>query len=176
MNENGVLGLLPWSAAGPITRASEGMTNWLFRLSVDDSQSGEFFIREAVDKAACTRMALILLDTGWGRANHKTLTQALERRGMEPVATEFFSVAVGAASVHNMAERISIAQADCAVLLSNWDDGALVLNELHSVKSNIRVFSHWGIMGGEFSNLVPPATRDAMSLQVFADMWPATGN
>jgi branched-chain amino acid transport system substrate-binding protein len=39
LNKNGILTLLPWSAAGPITRASAGYENWIFRLSVDDRQT-----------------------------------------------------------------------------------------------------------------------------------------
>lgn len=166
INEQGILTLLPWSAAGPITRGSEGMSNWIFRLSVDDTQAGSFFIQETMVRNECQNMALILLETGWGRANQKTLTAALAERGREPVLTEFFSAAISESTALSLATRVKNAEADCAILLSNWDDGALVLNALYNVDAGVRIFSHWGIMGGEFTSRVSAPVRDALDLRV----------
>ena len=69
INENELLLMLPWSAAGPITRAAENMANWVFRLSVDDSKTGEFMVQQSIDQGNCQSLALTLLETGWGRAN-----------------------------------------------------------------------------------------------------------
>ncbi len=166
INANGILTLLPWSAAGPVTRGSEGLENWIFRLSVDDAQSGNFFVENAVQKDGCTRVALILLNTGWGRANQKSLTAALADRDMKPIATEFFSSAIGEASAISLAARIKRSQADCAVMLSNWDDGALIMNSLHRADMGIRVYSHWGIMGGGFAEHVSNESRRALHLKI----------
>ncbi len=166
INRSEILTLLPWSAAGPITRGSDSLENWIFRLSVDDSLSGGFLINQAVEVGGCQKMALILLETGWGRANFETLTAALRNREMKPVLVEFFSASIGLSTAHNLAHRVTASGADCGVLLSNWDDGARVLNALGETNSGIRIYSHWGIMGGQFVNRVDAETRSALQLRV----------
>lgn len=166
INSNGILTLLPWSAAGPITRGNDGLENWFFRLSVDDAQSGRFLVDQAVEQDGCSRVALILLNTGWGRANQKTLTAALAERDMKPVATEFFSSAIGDATALSLSSRVEQAQADCAMILSNWDDGARVLNSLLRGGTGIRIYSHWGIMGGAFTEHVNDESRRALRLRI----------
>lgn len=166
MNENRILTLLPWSAAGPITRASDGTENWIFRLSVDDSQSGAFFVQQSVEVAGCQNLALVLLETGWGRANFKSLSAALAERGMKPAVAEFFPSAIGAASAGTLAEQVTRHDPDCVILLANWNDGANVVKALHANKPDIRIFSHWGIMGGDFVGEVPHDTRQETKLAV----------
>lgn len=165
MNENRVLALLPWSAAGPITR-SVGPENWIFRLSVDDTKSGDFFVQEAIDKAGCQNLALVLLDTGWGRANHNTMTAALEKRSMEPVSVDYFPSSIGTASARSLAQKLSENGTECLVLLANWTNGALIVNALAEQAAGIKVFSHWGITGGEFTDQVPHTHRESVNLKV----------
>jgi branched-chain amino acid transport system substrate-binding protein len=165
LNENRVLTLLPWSAAGPITR-STGSENWIFRLSVDDSLSGSFFVQKAVEQGGCKRVALVLLDTGWGRANFKTLTTALAARGMSPVTTQYFPSSISSGTADALAQKVSWSNPDCAIMLSAWTNGALVVNALSQHMPTLRLFSHWGIMGGEFTDRVPHRVRDKMQLSV----------
>ena len=166
INENDVLFLLPWSAGGPITRGESGGENWLFRLSVDDTKAGGYLISRAVDQAGCQAVSLILIDTGWGRANYKTLTAALDQRGMIPASTHYFDVTIGQATAKRLAEDVRRSGADCAVLLADWDNGAQVVNVLADLDQPIRTFSHWGIMGGPFAQHVTPDTRDRLDLEV----------
>ena len=166
MNQNGILTLLPWSAAGPITRADDGEENWIFRLSVDDFRSGDFFVQEAVDKDGCQKLALLLIDTGWGRANEKSIKRALASRQMEPELVAFFPPTLGDASAGTLGRDVARSGADCVIMLANWDDGALVANSLNEHGSDIRLFSHWGITGGKFEEHVTHQTRSNLSLRV----------
>lgn len=166
INENDVLTLLPWSAAGPITRKSARGENWFFRLSVDDSKAGGFFIRKAVDEGGCRSVGLILVETGWGRANEKTLKAALNARGMVPSLVEFFDVSLGQASARTLAERARRSGVDCAVMLAEWDNGAMVANALAELPDGVRLFSHWGIMGGPFAEQVAAAKREKLEFKV----------
>ncbi len=166
INENEILMLLPWSAAGPITRAAPGHENWLFRLSVDDSKAGEFLVAQSVDAAGCRKIALILIETGWGHANFKTLTAALSARGMEPAIAEFFNASLGKASAVTLATSVSHSGADCAIMLSDWDNGAHIVKALAAMPNPVRVFSHWGILGGPFQDEVRAKARDRLNLRV----------
>lgn len=166
MNENRILTLLPWSAGAPITRSKVDHENWLFRVSVDDSKSGEFFVREAMDRQNCTSVALVLLDTGWGRYGEISLSAALKTRNAAPAVVKFFPVALGNAAAGTMAVEVEESGADCAIMMANAGNGAMAVNALHSRMPNLRIFSHWGIMGGEFTQKVPYQTLEAMDLRV----------
>jgi branched-chain amino acid transport system substrate-binding protein len=166
INENRLLTLLPWSAAGPITRAAEGRENWIFRLSVDDTKSGRFLADAAVTDAGCESISLLLLDTGWGKANHGPLVAALDAQGIPPQSVNFFANSIGEAAAGTLAERLSRNPPECIIMLSNWQGGALLVNALHQHLPEVRLFSHWGIMGGAFSRLVPHEVRNAHGLSV----------
>lgn len=166
VNDNEILFLLPWSAAGPITRPAEGRENWFFRVSVDDTRTGEFMTRQAIDQGDCTRVALLLLDSGWGRANHATLVRAMAERGQTPAAEIYFQSSLGPAAAQSVAEDLARSGADCIVMLSNWFNGALLVNALHERIPTLRIFSHWGIMGGTFADAVPHQVRSGMQMRV----------
>ena len=166
INENGVLFLLPWSAAGPITRGSFNDQNWMFRLSVDDTKAGEYLVTRAMDQSGCENLSLVLIDTGWGRANFTTLSRALNARGKMPASTHFFDVSIGRSTAKTLAENLRRHNADCAVLLADWDNGAMLVNAFSELPDNLRVFSHWGVMGGPFDSHVDHATRERVSLEI----------
>lgn len=166
MNENRVLTLLPWSAGAPITRASDGHENWFFRVSVDDTKSGEFFVQEALERQGCASLALILLDTGWGRAGEKVLRAALSKRNVDPATVQYFKFTVGNAAAGTLANAIESSGADCAVMMANATNGATVYRALYERLPDLRVFSHWGIMGAAFTDEISHQMREALDLKV----------
>ncbi|MFT5067627.1 MAG: branched-chain amino acid transport system substrate-binding protein [Reinekea sp.] len=166
INKNELLLLLPWSAAGPVTRSAAGDQNWIFRLSVDDFKTAPFFIRETLDHGNCKNLALVLIDTGWGRANFTSLTEGLDNRAEGIAIVRFFSASIGEASAQLLAEDVARSGADCAVLLANWDSGAVVVNALSNRTPDLRIFSHWGILGGAFAEQVSHETRKGVDLRV----------
>ncbi|MEM9341647.1 MAG: ABC transporter substrate-binding protein [Pseudomonadota bacterium] len=165
INDSGILTLLPWSASAPITR-TQGDENWFFRVSVDDSKSGEFFVREAMDRQGCTSLALILLDTGWGRAGEVSLTAALAARNMRPVVVEYFPFSVGRAVAGTLASNVASSGADCAVIMANAVNGATVFRALFEQAPSLRIFSDWGIMGGNFTDEIDREMRQRLDIQV----------
>lgn len=166
MNENSILTMLPWSAGAPVTRASEGRENWIFRVSVDDTKSGEFFVQEAVDRQGCVSLALILLDTGWGRAGENVLRAALSKRNLDPATVQYFKFTIGDAAAGTLASEVAASGADCAVMMSNAGNGATVLKAVHERVPNLRIFSHWGILGAAFADNFPHQMREALDLRV----------
>ncbi|TNJ41241.1 ABC transporter substrate-binding protein [Phaeobacter sp. B1627] len=166
MNENGLLTLLPWSAAGPITRAGRGRDNWIFRLSVDDFKSGSFLVDAAVTQGRCQSVALLLMDTGWGHANRNTLEAALAVLDRRPDGVEFFPTAIGEAAAGTLVDELAQSDPDCVIMLADWRNGALLANALAEQMPGVKLFSHWGIMGGAFSQTVSNDTRMSLSLSV----------
>ena len=166
INGNGILLLLPWSAAGPITRARPDQENWIFRLSVDDTKAGPFLVSRALTAAHCDRTALLLIDTGWGRANSSTMQAAFSAAGEDVPQVFMFSAGLGSASARSLAQTVALARPDCVIMLANADSGALLINELHQAIPDVKVISHWGILAGDFLQRIPAETRAEMELEV----------
>ncbi|MBW4708239.1 ABC transporter substrate-binding protein [Roseobacter sp. YSTF-M11] len=166
INDRGLLLLLPWSAAGPITRPEAGQVNWIFRLSVDDTKAGPFLVNHVLNNRRCQRTALLLVDTGWGRANRVTMLEAFrEAKANEPVVFTF-PTALGSASARTLAENVAGMDVDCAIMLSNAQEGALLVNELHELAPHIRLVSHWGIVSGDFRDMVSHTVRSDLQIEV----------
>ncbi len=167
LNSHGILTLLPWAAAGPITRPDDGSENWIFRLSVDDRKSGPFLVQQAEEVSGCKAIALLLLETGWGRTNEETLTAALRERHREPALVAYFPTTVGKAVAGSLAESVKASGVDCAIILANGGNGAEMVEALGARVPNLRLFSHWGITGnGDFTDRIGPDLRQGMQIKV----------
>jgi len=154
INKNGALTLDPWAAAGPITRGvgSDGK-NWIFRLSVDDSKAGALMVEQACDVENYKRPALLLEDSGWGKSNQRTITKALNKRGLKPVKEIFFDWGnLKANGAQLILADISAAQADSIFFVGNPPEGITFMRGIadRARKDRLPVISHWGITGGDF--------------------------
>ena len=111
-------------------------------------------------------MAGILVDTGWGRANLKAVTEAAIDSGTALSAVELVSNTIGPIAAQGTARSIAATEVDCIILVVSVKTGVEVVNALHEHLPNVRVFSHWGIIGGNFAADVPSHVRDALAIQV----------
>lgn len=158
--------LLPWSAAAPLTRQSGEHGNFIFRLSVDDTKASRFLVSSAVKNFGCRAIALLLLDTGWGRSNLGPMRDSITENGASIAAEHFFEVSAGPAAAKAVARDLAASGADCVVMLMNAKEGAYLINALHKVGADLSVFSHWGISGGGFAANTSHAARSHVSLRV----------
>lgn len=165
INAYGVPLLLAWSAAAPITRLATGSGNFIFRLSVDDKQAGPFLVEQALQDG-CHDVALLLVDTGWGRANLRTITAALEARQLVPTAVIMVPNDIGKAAARNVARDLANSKAQCSLAVLTTDTGSTVLAALSEMEVDIDVFSHWGIFGQRFPVNVPFEMRESLNLRV----------
>lgn len=156
--------LLPWSAGGPITRAATD-DNWIFRLSVDDWKAAPFLVDQALADG-CTSIALIMLNTGWGRANLAGMKDALSRHGHVPAAEVLLDLVASPTHIGDVVNTVVQSGADCVLLTSVTESGASLVNSFAAQPKATRIYSHWGILGGGFADLAPAAAREAVSLRV----------
>ena len=165
INENKILLLDPWAAAGPITR-STSMNNWIFRLSVDDSNAGRFISKKALEEGF-SKPYLLLEDTGWGRSNNKTMTQALKESSIKPVGLSWFNWGAGKNHAKVLLRDIKSSGADVIFFVGNSAEGVTFTQAMVELPKNIRlpIRSHWGITGGDFTQKVPAIQRDKIDLQ-----------
>lgn len=165
INDNDILLLDPWAAAGPITR-SASEKNWIFRLSIDDSNAGKFISKKAIEQGF-RKPYLLLEDTGWGRSNKITLTQALNESSVKPIGLSWFNWGVGMNHAKVLLRDIKASGADVIFFVGNSAEGVTFVNAMIELPQSTRlpIRSHWGITGGNFSEKVTASQREKIDLQ-----------
>ncbi len=151
INQNAILVLDPWAAAGPITRSSSE-ENWIFRLSVDDSKAGEFITAYALEKEGFKAPYLILEETGWGKSNLNTMTKAIESRELQRSGLSWFQWQLSESAARIMVRSAINSGADVIFLVANAPEGLAIANAMLSFPEDKRlpIRSHWGITGSSF--------------------------
>ncbi|KGJ86540.1 ABC transporter substrate-binding protein [Colwellia psychrerythraea] len=165
INDNKILLLDPWAAAGPITRSSSSQ-NWIFRLSIDDSNAGSFISKKAIEEGF-SKPYLLLEDTGWGRSNEKTMTKALQEASIKPVGLSWFNWGAGKNHAKVLLRDIKNSGADVIFFVGNSVEGVTFTHAMVELPENIRlpIRSHWGITGGDFTQKVTATERKKVDLQ-----------
>jgi branched-chain amino acid transport system substrate-binding protein len=165
INQNGVLLLVPWAAGGPITRYGEG-TNWVFRLSIDDTKAGYRIAEFAVDEKNCRQPHLLLEETPWGKSNFKTLSSAINHRLNQQPGVTWFGWNTKANSARILLREARQKGADCLLFVGNAIEGEQFANAMASLRADQRIpiISHWGITGGDFHARVTPDLRQHLDL------------
>lgn len=165
INENEILMLDPWAAAGPITRyPSEN--NWIFRLSVDDTKAGSFITKSAF-KEGYSRPFLVLEDTGWGKSNEKNMNAALLELEMEAAGTVWFNWSIGSNQAKFILREAKAAGADVIFFVGNAPEGKVFAKAMSELDPNnkLPIRSHWGITGGDFPDVIDKEIRSKIDLK-----------
>ena len=154
INDNHILTLVPWAAATPITRP-ENASNWIFRLSVDDSKAGNFLV-ENLYRAGFSKPFLLLENTGWGRANERTMMNALSRRSMNAAGLDFFNWNISSNQARYLLEKVRLSGADSLLFVGNTPEGVTISRALLTIEQplNLPIYSHWGITGGNYAEQI----------------------
>lgn len=165
INQSEALTLVPWAAGGPITR-HPSKDNWIFRLSVDDTQAGPVIIDFALKDKACKKPHLLLEETPWGDSNLKSMSKALGQNGIGNPAVTRFSWNLKRKGARALLRNIINDESDCIVLVGNAVEGAVIVGELakFSAEERLPIISHWGITGGNFHEIVSAEQRDGLDL------------
>lgn len=155
----------PWAAATKIV--DNGFEpNFVFRVSVRDELAGGFLIGEA--KKISENIALLLVNNGWGRSNHRAMLKAFEERGLTPKAVEWFDW--GETNFEAKVENIYASGADVIMYVGNGLEASKLVHELAVRENPLPVVSHWGIAGSDFPNLAGEQLKkvDIRVLQTFS--------
>ncbi|MFK8030868.1 MAG: ABC transporter substrate-binding protein [Gammaproteobacteria bacterium] len=165
INEHGVLYLVPWAAAGPITRYPSA-ENWIFRLSVDDTKAGHLIISFAVREKGFKRPFLLLERTGWGRSNEKTMAAAMQKLGVESFGINRFDWDLKERGARAIIKQAIDERSDVIVLVGNAIESSTFARALAAQPENERLplLSHWGITAGDFEKNVSHEDRTKIDL------------
>ncbi len=165
INQNGVLLLVPWAAGGPITRYADG-TNWVFRLSIDDTRAGYRIAEYAIDEGSCKSPHLLLEETPWGKSNFKTLSSAVLQHLQQQPGVTWFRWNTQANAARILLREAWQKGADCLLFVGNSVEGEEFARAMASLDAEQRlpIISHWGITGGDFHVKVGPELRRNLDL------------
>ena len=165
INQSKVLFLVPWAAAGPITRYPS-KDNFIFRLSVDDSKAGEVIVGYSIDQKKYIKPCLVLENTGWGKSNHKTMSSALKKRGVQNFKVQWFDWNLKMAGAKKIAQESIGFGCDVVYFVGNSVEGSEIIKAYGRIAKDKRipVVSHWGIIGGKFHKVVPHDIRASVDL------------
>ena len=165
INKEGILTLVPWAAAAPISRYPSSH-NWIFRLSIDDSKAGYVISRYAIDAGGVRKPALLLEQTGWGKSNLHTMTDALKKRGLSPALVTWFNWGLSVESARIQIREINQSGADAIFLVANAPEGKVISRAMVSLPKEERlpIYSHWGITGGDFPQVIDHSVRKQLQL------------
>ncbi len=165
INNNHILVLNSWAAAGPITRTKD-KNNWIFRLSIDDSNAGSFISNHAL-KEGFNKPFLLLEDTGWGRSNKNTMEKALAANNVKPRKITWFNWGLGINHAKLLLRQAKSSDADVIFFVGNANEGKTFAQAMLALEAELQlpIRSHWGITGGDFANVINKEAREKLDLQ-----------
>ncbi len=164
INKNDVLFLVPWAAAGPITRPDNDK-NWIYRLSIDDRKAGGYLARYAAKKLNSKSPCLLLENTGWGKSNNKNMTAGFKKLNISVKDVFWFNWGLRENVSYEIANRIESKNCDLVLLVASGKEGQHLIKAISKLRNSIPVLSHWGITGGNFHELVDHETRSRVDLK-----------
>ncbi|TMP42859.1 hypothetical protein CWB96_05360 [Pseudoalteromonas citrea] len=167
INENEILLLVPWAAGGPVTRYPS-VSNWVFRVSIDDTKAGYKMANFAVTDLACKAPHMLLERTPWGESNEKTMRKALAGKAIKEDALKvtWFNWNTQLNRSKIILRDIVNSSADCILFVGNALEGQYFVKAMASLPANLRLpfVSHWGITGGNFYHEVKNQLESHVSL------------
>lgn len=163
INDNQVPLLVPWAAAGPISRYP-GKVNSVFRLSVDDTFAGSRLSQFALTNKQCQRPHLLLENTPWGKSNEHTMSAYLNSK--VPITISWFEWNMQASAAKVLLRNAMSEGADCFLLVANYPESKVFFNAMLTFELAERkpFISHWGLTGGDTNALMTKEVRAGIDL------------
>lgn len=163
INENEILLLVPWAAGGPITRY-EGPTNWVFRLSIDDTKAGVRLGQYAEQVLNCKKPHMLLENTPWGKSNFNTITNHFDGKAELGVTWFDWNTKQNVAKI-TLRDVLST-RSDCILLVGNYAETKAFFDAMTSFPKEQRApfVSHWGFTGGDVNALMTKEVKQSIEL------------
>ena len=164
INENKILLMVPWAAGGPVTRYPSP-SNWIFRLSIDDTKAG-IRLSEFALNHSCKNPHLLLEDTAWGRSNEKTMSSYLTGRSDFDVSLFGWNLKQNTARI--VLRNIKANNHDCILLVANFKETQQFINASMFLKEEqqIPIISHWGATGSNINQIFTKDVKKVIDFHV----------
>ena len=154
-----------WAAATNITRNGR-KPNYMFRVSANDDIVDKFLVRHVTQVLKRQKPGVILENTPWGASNQEGLTKWLAQAGDKPVGIEKFNW--GDPDMSPQLLRLKSGGADALIMIANAPEGAQVVKSKAKISWDVPIVSHWGISGGNFSQLTGELSEQVVFVQTYS--------
>ncbi len=148
----------PWSAADKLVDNGRS-PNYVFRLSLRDGWAVPAMLDFAQARGH-RRIAVLVADVQWGRANQKLVEQLAPARGLTITGGDRFSYGDGTAFPKYLA--LLEKKPDAVVIVTSENEGAELVRGIAAMPKRQRrpLISHWSITGSDFPSLAGPPLAD----------------
>jgi branched-chain amino acid transport system substrate-binding protein len=162
INDNQIPLLVPWAAAGPITRYPSP-SNSVFRLSIDDSKAGIRISEFALNNLSCKNPHLLLEDTPWGKSNQRTMSSYLKEKVLFGISMFDWNIKKNSARI--MIRNIISKGYDCVFLVANFNETHQFVDAMADMEKSkkIPIISHWGATGGNVDLIFTERVKEVIS-------------
>ncbi len=152
IHEKSIIFLDPWAAGTPVIRNGYE-PNFAFRLSVRDEWAAGVILNKAKDKG-CQSVTLFLEQTGWGRSNEQSMNKACIALDLPIKGIEWFHW--NSKNLDKLVDKTVNDGTECIALVANTPEASQIVDAIANIDTAKRpkVFSHWGIVGGDFTGKI----------------------
>jgi branched-chain amino acid transport system substrate-binding protein len=165
VNQSKVPFMGPWAAGTPITK-NGAEPNFVFRVSAVDEIVDQAMLAYAQKSFGSRKYGMILVNNPWGESNEKGLRAALQAAGLAPVGVEKFEA--NDVDVVPQLTRLKAAGAGTLFMVGNVGPSSVVVRSLDRMGWKVPIVSHWGPLGGRFTELAGPNAREVHFVQTYS--------
>jgi len=165
INQSKMPFMVPWAAGTPITKNGAN-PNYAFRVSAVDEVVDVGMLAYAQANFKSAKPGMILINNPWGESNEKGLKAALEAKGVASAGVEKFEA--NDVDVVPQLTRLKAAGADTLFMVANVGPSAQVVKSLDRMGWQVPVVSHWGPLGGRFTELAGPSAKNVHFVQTYS--------
>tara|TARA_R110002072_G_scaffold1130_9_gene9417 strand:- start:4925 stop:6094 length:1170 start_codon:yes stop_codon:yes gene_type:complete len=164
IHQHNLIYLGPWAAGTPIVD-NNYEPNFVFRISVRDTEAGKVFINYA-KSLGISKIGLLLERTAWGRSNERSITASAAESAIEVSNTAWFNW--GQKDFSESLRVLKKQEVEAIVLVANTDSGVEIARNIlaDSSISKLPIISHWGITGGDFVSSLGLDNLNALNLSI----------
>ncbi|QEI06562.1 ABC transporter substrate-binding protein [Pigmentiphaga aceris] len=165
INQSKMPFMVPWAAGTPITKNGAN-PNFSFRVSAVDEIVDVGMLAYAQANFKSAKPGMILINNPWGESNEKGLKAALAAKGVASAGVEKFEM--NDVDVVPQLTRLKAAGADTLFMVANVGPSAQVVKSLDRMGWQVPVVSHWGPLGGRFTELAGPSAKNVHFVQTYS--------
>ena len=133
--------------------------NYVFRVSCPDALQAAMIVDEAVSRRRFRKLAIFHDTTNYGQFGRQDLEQALERRGLRPVAIERFSP--GVMDLRQQLEDARAAGAEAILSYGVATDLARIANSAARLRWRVPLIGSWALAMSSFIEAAGPNSEGA---------------
>lgn len=139
--------LLSWSSSEELVNNGYE-PNYVFRLSANDKDAARFLVKKALENA--NRIALVGMNTIWGKSNIKKMEFYLNQFGLTPTSVVIFDINKN--KFNKTVAELAKTNTELVIYIGRADSLIQFITSMKEQDVKLDILSHWGITGSSMHN------------------------